>query len=537
MKNRLWLVAVTGGILSGLAWHDKATGLIMLCALLPFLYIFQYSMNEKAAPGLVFIRVLPGFILYNLLTILWLRNASWAGAVYAVTVNAFLMSSVFWIASVIYKRSSLFMGYTSIVSFWIIFEHINSRISILTPWLNLGNVLGNEIMFIQWYDVTGVAGGSLWILLCNLALFFIIFRRNKRPGSLLRQMLTFLLLFSIPFAVSIFKYFNTDIEGQKSEFLIIQPNIDPYTGKFSGSSFETQLQKMLKMAENNISPRTDWIILPETAIDDPFYEEDVLNNYYYRMIDSLLATVDSISLVTGVTTMRSVHRTGSGLPSGAFSTDSSDNFFEVYNTAMQVNPGSDVHFYHKSKLVPGIEKKIRILPRFIEDVLIPDLGGTMTGYGTQDERSVFIHPEGGVRGAPVICYESVYGDFVTGYIRKGANVIIIITNDGWWKNTAGYRQHLMFARIRAIENRRPVVRAANTGISCFTDRKGNITRRTEWWEEGVLRDSVRINNDMSFYSLHGDFISRYVSVFGAFILIITFIGAPLQRLRYYQKFR
>ena len=526
MKNRLWLVSVTGGILSALAWHDKATGLIMLGALLPFLYIFQYSMNEKAGPGLVFIRVLPGFILYNLFTILWLRNASWTGAVYAVTVNAFLMSSVFWIASAIYKRSSLFMGYTSIVSFWIIFEHINSRVSILTPWLNLGNVLGNEIMFIQWYDVTGVAGGSLWILLCNLAVFFLIFRRNKRPASLSRPLLTLLLLFLIPPAVSIFKYINTDIEGKKSEFLIIQPNIDPYTAKFSGPTFEKQLQKMLNMADNNISQGTDWIILPETAVDDPFYEEDVLDNNYYRMIDSLLAGVDSISLVTGITTMRSVHSAGS-----------SDNFFEVYNTAMQVNPDSDVHFYHKSKLVPGIEKKIRILPRFVEDMLIPDLGGTATGYGTQDERSVFIHPDGEVRGAPVICYESVYGDFVTGYIRKGANVIIIITNDGWWKNTAGYRQHLMFTRIRAIENRRPVVRAANTGISCFTDRKGNITSRTEWWEEGVLRDSVRINNDMSFYSLHGDFISRYMSVFGVFILIITFIGAPLQRLRYYQKFR
>ncbi|MBS0011457.1 MAG: apolipoprotein N-acyltransferase [Bacteroidales bacterium] len=536
MKTRICLVSLLGGILCSLSWYDKATGLIMLTAMVPFLYIFRYSIYSNSHASLVFIRVLPGFILFNILTISWIRNASIAGALYAVTVNAFLMSSVFWLAAVIYKRSTSFLGYTSLLSFWIIMEHINSRVSIFTPWLSLGNALGNEVIFIQWYDITGVSGGTLWILLFNMVLFFTICRAEKSKRYILRQAIIIILLFLIPSGISFSAYLKNDGNGKKAELVIVQANIDPYSEKFSDHNFEAQLRAMLKIAGKHVNDDTDWVILPETAIDDPFYEENVLKNKYFLMIDTLLEDYPGLSLITGATSMRSFHESDKDLPSGAFRIDSSSVYYELYNTAMQVNPGSDVHFYHKSKLVPGVEKRIRALPEFVSDRIIPDLGGTMTGYGTQDERTVFTHPGGAGLVAPVICYESVYGDFITEYIRNGANLIVIITNDGWWKNTAGYRQHLMFARIRAIENRRSVARAANTGISCFIDHKGNILEQAGWWEEGVLSRTLTLNDEMTFYSEYGDTISRYISIFGVFILIITFVAAPLRRLRDFQKF-
>ncbi|HCC70552.1 MAG TPA: apolipoprotein N-acyltransferase [Bacteroidales bacterium] len=536
MKKRLWLVSLLGGLLCGLAWYDKATGLIMLTALVPFLYIFQYTIAKDRSSRLVFLRVLPGLVLFNLLTISWLRNASIAGTIYAVTASSFLMSLVFWIASVIYKRSSSFLGYVSLLIFWIIMEYINTRVSIFTPWLNLGNVLGNEIIFIQWYDITGVPGGTLWILLCNLAIFHGVYRKDKTAGNLLKPVLIFLSLFFIPSGISFAKYLKNIRNDDRSEIILVQPNIDPYKAKFSGYPFKMQLNDMLLSARKNINSETDWVILPETAIDDPFYEENVLNNNYYHMIDSLVSDYPGISLITGATTMRAYHENDKDLPPRATRIDSSRVFYEVYNTAMQVNEDTDVSFYHKSKLVPGIEKKIRTLPKFINDKIIPDLGGTMTGYGTQDERTVFLHPDNIARAAPVICYESVYGDFVTGYIKNGSNLIVIITNDGWWENTSGYRQHLMFARIRAIENRRSVARAANTGISCFIDMKGKIIKQVGWWEKGVISHSLVLNNEMSFYTLNGDFIYRYLCIFGVFILILTFIAAPLRKLRDPQNF-
>jgi len=531
MKKRLWAVSLVGGLLCGLAWHDKSTGLVMLFSLVPFLYILEYTRNKNESSNLLFLRVLPGFILFNILTISWLRNASIAGAIYAVVANAFLMSTVFWIASVIYRRSSAFLGYISLLSFWIIMEHGNNWVSILTPWLNLGNALGKDILFIQWYDITGVTGGTLWILLCNLSLFFVIFATDKKRKNLARKTVILLLLLLIPSGLSIYRYHKIDTVGEKSEFILVQPNIDPYSEKFSSYPFEIQLRDMLNLAEKKIDEETDWIILPETAVDDPFYEENVLKNKYYLMIDSLVDNYHGISLVSGATTMRSFHESDEKLPRGASRIEGSRVYYEVYNSAMQVNPDSDVHFYHKSKLVPGIEKKIRALPGFVEDKIIPDLGGTMTGYGSQDERTVFIHPDSIARIAPVICYESVYGEFVTEYIRNGANVIVIITNDGWWENTAGYKQHLMFARIRAVENRRAVARSANTGISCFIDHKGNLIKQLGWWKKGALSHALSLNDEMSFYSSNGDFISRYVSIFGVFILVITFIAAPIRKLR------
>jgi len=536
MKNKLWLVSFAGGLLCGLSWFDKATGLIIITALVPFLYILHHSVQEKVPGSLIFIRLLPGFLLFNLLTISWLRNATVAGTFYVLLANTFLMSAVFWLASVIYKRSNPFLGYTSLITFWIILEHINSKVSLLTPWLNLGNTLGNEILFIQWYDTTGVPGGSLWILLCNLSLLYIILGIKERGKLSFQRISVFIILFFLPSGISAAKFLKSEHHGSRSEFLIVQPNIDPYNEKFDGIPFDIQLSNMLKLIDDNISDSTDWAILPETAIDDPFYEEGVKDNKYYLMIDSLLACYPGLSVITGATTMRLFHHSDRDLPEHARRIDSSRVYYEVYNSAMQVNPDSDVNFYHKSKLVPGIEQKIRSLPKFVSERIIPDLGGTMTGYSPQDERTVFLHHNGISAAAPVICYESVFGEFVTEYTRKGANVLVIITNDGWWENTAGYRQHLMFARIRAIENRRPVARAANTGISCFIDTKGRILEKSGWWEEAVLTHSLELSNELSFYSQNGDFISRYISVFGVFLLIIAFIGAPLRKLRDNQKF-
>ena len=104
--------------------------------------------------------------------------------------------------------------------------------------------------------------------------------------------------------------------------------------------------------------------------------------------------------------------------------------------------------------------------------LLPSFGGTKWGYGVQKERSCFEHPADSLKIAPVICYESVFGNYVADYVRNGAEAIFIITNDGWWKNTNGYMQHLSYASLRAIETRRPVARAANTGISCIIDIRG-----------------------------------------------------------------
>jgi apolipoprotein N-acyltransferase len=186
-------------------------------------------------------------------------------------------------------------------------------------------------------------------------------------------------------------------------------------------------------------------------------------------------------------------------------------------------------YYHKSILVPGIEMQFFNGPGMMLGRILPYLGGNRWGYGSQEERTVFTHPRTGSKAAPIICYESVFGSFVTGYVRKGANLLFIITNDGWWKNTNGYRQHLSYASLRAIETRRPVARCGNTGISCFINIKGRIRNETGWYTEAVLKGTVIPEKKITFYVKYGDYLMR-ISLFMSILLILyTFIAIPARK--------
>jgi apolipoprotein N-acyltransferase len=152
-----------------------------------------------------------------------------------------------------------------------------------------------------------------------------------------------------------------------------------------------------------------------------------------------------------------------------------------------------------------------------------DLGGTVGSLGTDRERAVFTKPGDSITIAPVICYESVFGSYVTQYIRKGANLIFVITNDGWWGNTPGHRQHFSFSRLRAIETRRSVARSANTGISAFIDQRGDAFQVTNYWEPAVIRQQINANDKLTFYVRYGDYIARLSSFIAISILLVAFI--------------
>jgi apolipoprotein N-acyltransferase len=134
-----------------------------------------------------------------------------------------------------------------------------------------------------------------------------------------------------------------------------------------------------------------------------------------------------------------------------------------------------------------------------------------------------------VKAGPIVCYESVFGKYVAEYVSNGAGFLIIITNDGWWKNTNGYKQHLYFTSLRAIETRRCVARAANTGISCITDTRGRFVKETRWWQPAVLKGTVSVENRLTFYVRYGDFILITCSITSFLLLIIVFIVLPLYR--------
>jgi apolipoprotein N-acyltransferase len=190
---------------------------------------------------------------------------------------------------------------------------------------------------------------------------------------------------------------------------------------------------------------------------------------------------------------------------------------------MQIDTSKVIQLYHKSKLVPGVE----LMPfpavfKYLDKFAI-NMGGTSGSLGMQKERSVFVSKNDTIKIAPIICYESVYGGYVTEYVRNGAHLLFIITNDGWWGNTEGYRQHLNYARLRAIENRRSIARSANTGISCFINQKGDIIKSTSWWKPEVIIDSIMANNEITFYAQFGDYIGK-IAIYITVILLLYLAG-------------
>ena len=180
-----------------------------------------------------------------------------------------------------------------------------------------------------------------------------------------------------------------------------------------------------------------------------------------------------------------------------------------------IENSAKLQFYHKSKLVAGAEQFPFASALSFLKPLFAGFGGTTGGYGSQEEPSVF-YAQSGIGAAPVICYESIWGNYVAEYVRQGAQFIAIITNDGWWGDTAGKDQHLAYAKLRAIETRRWVARSANTGISGFINQRGDVVQQTDWWTPAALKQDINLNEEITFYVSTGDYLA-YGGLGGAMI--------------------
>jgi apolipoprotein N-acyltransferase len=200
-----------------------------------------------------------------------------------------------------------------------------------------------------------------------------------------------------------------------------------------------------------------------------------------------------------------------------------NEFYDVFNAAVNIENSAEVQFYHKSKLVPGVETMPFGNALLFLKPIFEKLGGATGYYGTQDEPGVF-YSQSGIGAAPVICYESIFGEWVTQSVHKGAQFIAVITNDGWWENTSGKDQHLDYAKLRAIETRRWVCHSANTGISAFINQRGDVVQQTKWWTKTAIKQDINLNSDLTFYVLHGDYLPRtgsLIAIVGIFWILIA----------------
>lgn len=460
------------------------------------------------------------FLLWNLLVTWWIVYASLSGAILAFVCNALLMSIVFLFFSSLKNKINQPWAIWLLIPIWMAWEHGHTIWDLTWTWLTLGNVLSFNEQWVQWFEYTGVSGGTLWILIVNILVFETI-KLNKKLNFFSKPILKMLLFIILPILFSYSFYFlRKVVVDKKIEVVILQPNVDPYNVKFT-LDYRSQFVKMLGILKNQVNKNTDYLVLPETFITENLNEETINEAEELQWFrDSLLHKFPNLQIIAGGNTYLLFDKNQTNRPATARE-DDRGFYYDVYNTALQID-SKTVQIYHKSKLVPGVERMpFPALFKPLEKLAI-DLGGTMGSLGVQENRSLLIDNRKGVAIAPVVCYESIFADYMTEYIRLGANFIFIITNDGWWDNTPGYIHHLNYAKLRAIENRRQIARCANTGISCFIDEFGTISQPTTWWEESIIKGQMKGIKEFTFFSKFGDILS-YSACVCSILLVFMWI--------------
>ena len=370
--------------------------------------------------------------------------------------------------------------------------------------------------WIQWYEYTGVFGGSLWVWIVNI----LCFQAVREPSVEFRKLALCVVAIAIPISFSLLIYSNHKPQNNPTiEVVIAQPNIDPYEEKFVASDLE-QSKSLFELISPKLTPTTDLILAPETYFTEGFgsYLPSFLSSPLYQTIQEEIDQIGTVQLMTGIQFYQVYTESDKTTTSNQFG----DQWVDFYNSAF-LSGTNPLQVYHKSKLVVGVET----LPykEFIEPLLgniMLDLGGTVRSRATGIERSVFqLNKE--IKVAPIICYESVYGSFVSGFVRNGAEFLAVMTNDAWWGTTPGHRQLLSYTKLRAIETRLPIVRSANSGISAVIDTSGEVIQQIPYLERGVMSSTITPQKQITFYVLYGDYIAR-LSLFISILLLLLAIA-------------
>ena len=531
----LWGMVMLFAAMMSIPFLIPHTGLIALLGFIPLLCMERIaSMLQKKR---IWIYHYSAFVLWNTFTTFWVCNATVGGGIFAILANSLQMSLVFGLFRWSKKKFAGSLPYIFLMTAWIAWERFYFDAEISWPWLVLGNAFARTTWAVQWYEATGALGGSLWIWLCNLSIFGVlvsisdgsIFRWNIKAKAAAIAGLALLIASPLIISGIIGNRYQDSMQAEESlEVLIIQPNIDPYS-KFQAMTQAQQNGVLLSIAEKELKHRkTDSTAAPLLVLAPETFTNDITCGNYprsrtWRGFTDFLKNYPGVNLLFGASSYEYIESLVA--PSHTARQLGEGLWYESHNSALITDWTSRTEIFHKSKLVVGVEHTP--YPR-IFCPLDNMLGGVMGRCVGQEEVSLLNVHGSGTR-IPVgcaVCYESVYGEYFTDYVRKGAKAMTIITNDAWWGDTPGYRQHLSYASLRAIETRRAIARCANTGISAIISPSGEILQPTPWWEPAAIKGQIPLREDITFYVSHGDITGRVCT-----FLFILLLLALLVRFR------
>jgi apolipoprotein N-acyltransferase len=518
-SNRLKLIVCLflPALLFWLAWEPMPFTPLVFIAFVPFFYLAEWGRSNSKGKnfGVLFLALM----LWNISTTWWVWFASDVGAIAMLILNSLLMYLPFGLSRWL-QRKKWFKWDAKwlFIALWLLYEYGHHRWDLSWPWLTLGNAFSGMPWYVQWYELTGTLGGTALILSVNILVYQAL---NRDPLNVNRS---FMMQFRLPVALVLLFGLLSIVMGQlASDFVdqkksklkqpyrvvAIQPNYDPYDEKFVLDPM--QMVRDMAKTSDSAGP-ADCILWPETSlvgnidVGSPAQDQQVsflMHHWQKNGTADVEPARDSSqndprtakppSMLIGSNMIHWYTWMGKGKPDVAARQSSNPEYwYTLHNSALWIQPElwthgnslvrGDIQFYHKSKLVPGTEQLpfVTVLP-FLERLAISldenSASGTLGKNATAKALGV-----SNSKVAPIICYESIYGDYVSEYVKDGASWLAVITNDAWWNNTPGHKQHFSYAKLRAIEQRKWVVRSANTGISGFIDPLGRTTMRLVWYQ-------------------------------------------------------
>ena len=500
----------------------------------PLFILRKQRLETQQKPWKLAIWVYLSFLFWNLGTTWWVANASFSGACLAIGVNALLMTFVFGTWSWLHRKINKNYSFWLLIPIWLLFEFGHHRWDLSWPWLTFGNYFSVRTGWIQWYEWTGTLGGSAWVLLVNLLLFRLynvyrdVAKRNRNIFSIIGVLLLPIVTSQVLLATAL-----PSLQPKQLHAVVVQPNVDPYKEKFAVSANnEAFADSLINLANRHVTSQTDLVIAPETALPLSFLEDKLGTFAFGQQLQNQVAQWPKASLLIGASTVK-LFDSKQSVASTPIPNE--NRWYESYNSSILLTKNDAPQYVHKSKLVPGVELVpfSAYLP-FLSAIAIEN-GGTSGTLGVEKAPKILAisrnvgneksnqKPNQKTDLAPIICYESIYGDFVRQQVQNGAQLLCVITNDGWWGDTPGYKQHFSFARLRAIETRRWVLRSANTGTSGSIDPSGKIIKKTAYWTKAAFSQTVQLRSDKTFYSKYGDWpaglsLSWILYVFSIFLM-------------------
>lgn len=525
-RRKDWRLLIFSGVLLGLSFppFPFPVTLLIFFGLVPYFFVLERRETLAQISRGTFIFT----FVFSLITIYWVGSwQSEADPFLMIGGGALLLaypcvllipSTLYYLTKKIFPRLNAFYFFPL---FWVTTEYLLTLTDLRFPWVLLGHGLAQFQLFIQVADLIGTFGLSLVVAYINVFIFLAITRYRSGKKIITSEPVIAILIFMIVLVYGVYRSSSFEISGRKIKIGLVQPDINPWA-KWEVANLNTLLDTHLKLSQEAVDSGAQLIIWPETAL--PVF---TFGGNYNLTAQKIRAFVDSngVSLLTGMPDIR-YYFSKEDAPKDAKQSANKDYYYTTYNSVFMLTPDSrELQKYGKMKLVP-IGERVPFSDQisFLGDIFKWGVG--LSGWNVGQDTTIFkilLNERDTVKISGLVCYESVFPVFVTNFVERGAELITVVTNDSWYGRSSGPYQHQEFAILRAVENRRSVVRAANGGISCFINPLGKIESETELFTQSLLVGYAALQSEETFYTKTASIIPVFCSVFSLWIFGINIL--------------